>query len=207
MLGDQAAKLIGISRCNVTLAVQEGRLEGQFGWPADGGYRRNADGEKKVPALPRVYVTVTSVKEACRIRAMPSLTEAAARVGMGAKGLQTNFLDTGQVRFEITKSTIRVNSDDVEALISRLHDAVHGCVHPGEALVPSVLRARFNKRHGGMFVHGKALPSWIDTWVDALVEQGRLRGGLDGVIRLGSPASLAVGDTSSTRAPHVQNPD
>jgi integrase len=175
MTSDVAGPLVGLTQGNISVAVNEGRLVGHLGWLANGGYKRNANSGRSTPAKPRMFVSRTSVKEMARIKAMPSVKDLARRIGMSSEAVTRNFIDTGHLRTEVTKSAIRVDPDDAARLLSDLHGAVLDCFDPGRSMTVRDLTRHFNARHGSLFVERRALPRWIQRWVDDLIANGRLR--------------------------------
>lgn len=182
MTAKEAAKEIGISSGNVTVAVSQGRLSGHLGWLADGGWRKFVGVGKPDPSTPQMFVTRASVKEMVRLRGMPSLKEAGWRLSMSSEAVAANFVRTGLLPAEETASTLRVSPDHLDRLVSRIHDGVVDCVPPKGWIDVEHLRGIFNQRHGSIFVQGRATERWMEAWLRQLVVEGRLQRNSEGKV-------------------------
>lgn len=172
---ERAANVIGIASSNVTVAVNAGRLDGHLGWLSDGGHTRDWAGGGSKPAVIRTFVSNTSIKEFIRVRSMPSTRDIGQLLGMSPEAVRRNFIATGVLAHEVTPSAIRVDPDAAAHLIDEIHEAILSCITPGRTLSTKELTRAYNLHHGSNFVEGRALDRWVRSWVEVLVEQGRLK--------------------------------
>lgn len=172
---DIAMSIVGITQSNIWTGVRDGRLEGHLGWLADGGYRRNEGCDKRLPALPRLFISVASAKELARRRSMPSLKEVSRRLGMSGEAVARNFVRTGRLTAEMTAHIVRIEPDGVDHLVAEIEDGLLACFGDTERIHISELTSRFNKTYGSLFVEGRALERWVTAWAELLVSKGALR--------------------------------
>jgi integrase len=186
-----ASELIGINRSNVSVAVNDGRLDGHMAWIADGGHTRNRRGSnKKVPALPQLVVSRKSIDDYVEWSSRPSLAECARRLHMSEKALNRNFVDTGRLRPEVVGAkgkVLRVDPVHIDGLISEIHNAIITTLATSGPCTPKRLHALFNEHHGSLFVERRALRTWLDAWVSALVANGTVIRRMNGTLSVPKP--------------------
>jgi hypothetical protein len=167
--------LIGITQGNISVAVSEKRLVGEIGWLADGGYKRNVNKGDSTPARPRLFVSRASATELARIKSMPTLKAVAHRIGMSSEAVTRNFVETGRLSTEITPSRVLVDPVSAVNLQGVLLAAVLDSLEPHRWMTRQELTVLFNKRHGSLFLEGRALQGWVDKWLGELLVAGRVR--------------------------------